>query len=81
MSDHNEIAFAFIKNLKPLLIKPGEQGFKEMMVTYESITFGVMALLADVYDVPPHKAADAVDKALGRAIARFAENNNKDRET
>ena len=79
MSDHNEIAFAFIKSLKPLLIKPGEESFTEIMVTYESISFGIMVLLADVFDLPPHEATRLVDMALGQAIARFAADNNKER--
>jgi hypothetical protein len=78
MSDHNEIAFAFIKSLRPLLIKPGEESFKEIMTTYESISFGVMVLLKDVYGAPPHEATRLVDLALGQAIARFAADNNKE---
>ena len=76
-SDHDVITTRFIKEvMRTVIVKP--DGMPEMMVIVESLLFGTMLLLKQVWDINPQAAVSICEACLDQAIKRFAKENERD---
>ena len=75
--DHDRLTTKFIKeNLRPAL--RSKDGMAEVMVILESLTFGVMLLLQEVWGCTPQTAVGMCEACLDQAIKRLAKENERD---
>jgi hypothetical protein len=79
---HRRLTTQFIhEHLRPVVhgIKIGgeKQSYGEIMVITESLLFGVMQILTDIYGTSPAHASEAMDQCLHQAIKRLAALNKE----
>lgn len=74
---HTRLTTEFITTRLGPIIKTGPKSVGEVMVITESLQFGILLVLREIYSMTPSDAVQMMEICLDQTIKRFAKESNK----